>query len=173
MLFVARSSLATAARRSTAQNIVLRQQRLSERRNNRTLSRLSSLSLTSQVRNTSPFQKQPEKDYPDGRTFPNLFDAHPPFQIDGNFGGTAGVCEMLMQCDGETMDLLPALPKEWSAGEIKGIKARGNYEIALSWNKGQVKKAIITSKNEGSLTVNYNGKQKVLNFKAGETKLIK
>ena len=80
---------------------------------------------------------------------------------------------MLMQCDGEKMDLLPALPKEWSAGEIKGIKARGNYEIALSWNKGQVKKAIITSKNEGSLTVNYNGKQKVLNFKAGETKLIK
>ena len=108
-----------------------------------------------------------------GGTYPNLFDAHPPFQIDGNFGGTAGVCEMLMQCDGETMDLLPALPKEWSAGEIKGIKARGNYEIALSWNKGQVKKAIITSKNKGSLTVNYNGKQKVLNFKAGETKLIK
>ena len=108
-----------------------------------------------------------------GGTYPNLFDAHPPFQIDGNFGGTAGVCEMLMQCDGETMDLLPALPKEWPAGEIKGIKARGNYEIALSWNKGQVKKAIITSKNEGSLTVNYNGKQKVLNFKAGETKLIK
>ena len=108
-----------------------------------------------------------------GGTYPNLFDAHPPFQIDGNFGGTAGVCEMLMQCDGETMDLLPALPKEWPAGEIKGIKARGNYEIALSWNKGQVKKAIITSKNAGSLTVNYNGKQKVLNFKAGETKLIK
>ena len=108
-----------------------------------------------------------------GGTYPNLFDAHPPFQIDGNFGGTAGVCEMLMQCDGETMDLLPALPKEWSAGEIKGIKARGNYEIALSWNKGQVKKAIITSKNAGSLTVNYNGKQKILNFKAGETKLIK
>ena len=108
-----------------------------------------------------------------GGTYPNLFDAHPPFQIDGNFGGTAGVCEMLMQCDGETMDLLPALPKEWSAGEIKGIKARGNYEIALSWNKGQVKKAIITSKNAGSLTVNYNRKQKVLNFKAGETKLIK
>ena len=66
-----------------------------------------------------------------GGTYPNLFDAHPPFQIDGNFGGTAGVCEMLMQCDGETMHLLPALPKEWPAGEIKGIKARGNYEINL------------------------------------------
>lgn len=108
-----------------------------------------------------------------GGTYPNLFDAHPPFQIDGNFGGTAGVCEMLMQCDGETMHLLPALPKEWSAGEIKGIKARGNYEINLVWNNGKVSKASITSKNAGNLTVKYNGKQKALNFKAGETKLIK
>ena len=108
-----------------------------------------------------------------GGTYPNLFDAHPPFQIDGNFGGTAGVCEMLMQCDGEIMDLLPALPKEWAAGEIKGIKARGNYEIDLVWNKGKVSKASITSKNAGNLTVKYNGKQKALSFKAGETKLIK
>lgn len=108
-----------------------------------------------------------------GGTYPNLFDAHPPFQIDGNFGGTAGVCEMLMQCDGETMHLLPALPKEWPAGEIKGIKARGNYEINLVWNGRKVSKASITSKNAGNLTVKYNGKQKALNFKAGETKLIK
>lgn len=113
------------------------------------------------------------KNRPSGGTYPNLFDAHPPFQIDGNFGGTAGVCEMLMQCDGETMHLLPALPKEWPAGEIKGIKARGNYEINLVWNNGKVSKASITSKNAGNLTVKYNGKQKALNFKAGETKLIK
>lgn len=108
-----------------------------------------------------------------GGTYPNLFDAHPPFQIDGNFGGTAGVCEMLMQCDGETMHLLPALPKEWPAGEIKGIKARGNYEINLVWNNGKVSKASITSKNAGNLTVKYNGKLKTFSFKAGETKLIK
>ena len=108
-----------------------------------------------------------------GGTYPNLFDAHPPFQIDGNFGGTAGVCEMLMQCDGETMHLLPALPKEWPAGEIKGIKARGNYEINLVWNNGKVSKASITSKNTGNLTVKYNGKLKTFSFKAGETKLIK
>lgn len=113
------------------------------------------------------------KNRPSGGTYPNLFDAHPPFQIDGNFGGTAGVCEMLMQCDGETMHLLPALPKEWPAGEIKGIKARGNYEINLVWNGGKVSKASITSKNAGYLTVKYNGKQKALNFKVGETKLIK
>lgn len=63
--------------------------------------------------------------------------------------------------------------KEWPAGEIKGIKARGNYEINLVWNNGKVSKASITSKNAGNLTVKYNGKQKALNFKAGETKLIK
>ena len=113
------------------------------------------------------------KNRPSGGTYPNLFDAHPPFQIDGNFGGTAGICEMLMQCDGETMHLLPALPKEWPAGEIKGIKARGNYEIDLVWNNGKVSKVSITSKNAGNLTVKYNGKQKALSFKAGETKLIK
>jgi alpha-L-fucosidase 2 len=113
------------------------------------------------------------KNRPSGGTYPNLFDAHPPFQIDGNFGGTAGICEMLMQCDGETMHLLPALPKEWPAGEIKGIKARGNYEINLVWNNGKVSKASITSKNTGNLTVKYNGKLKTFSFKAGETKLIK
>ena len=108
-----------------------------------------------------------------GGTYPNLFDAHPPFQIDGNFGGTAGVCEMLMQCDGETMDLLPALPQEWKAGKMKGLKARGNYGVSLAWNNGKMTRASITSKNGGNLTINYNGKQKVLSFKAGETKIIK
>ena len=108
-----------------------------------------------------------------GGTYPNLFDAHPPFQIDGNFGGTTGVCEMLMQCDGETMDLLPALPQEWKAGEMKGLKARGNYGVSLAWNNGKMTRASITSKNGGNLTINYNGKQKVLSFKTGETKIIK
>ena len=108
-----------------------------------------------------------------GGTYPNLFDAHPPFQIDGNFGGTAGVCEMLMQCDGETMNLLPALPQEWQAGEIRGLKARGNYGVSLAWNKGKLTQATINSKNEGNLTILYNGKQKILTFKAGETKTIR
>ena len=108
-----------------------------------------------------------------GGTYPNFFDAHPPFQIDGNFGGTAGICEMLMQSDGETMDLLPALPKEWQTGEMKGLKARGNYTVSLAWDKGKIAKASITSKNAGKLVVNYNGKQKILYFKTGETKKIK
>ena len=113
------------------------------------------------------------KNRPSGGTYPNLFDAHPPFQIDGNFSGTAGFCEMLMQCDGEKMDLLPALPKEWPAGEIKGIKARGNYEISMAWKNGKVSKATITSQNASSLIINCNGKQHKVSFKAGETKTIK
>ncbi len=108
-----------------------------------------------------------------GGTYPNFFDAHPPFQIDGNFGGTAGICEMLMQCDGETLELLPALPKEWEAGEIKGLKARGNYAIDITWKNHQVTKAKITSLNGGKLVVNYNGKTKVLTLKKGASKTIK
>ena len=114
-----------------------------------------------------------DKQHRSGGTYPNLFDAHPPFQIDGNFGGTAGICEMLMQSDGETIDLLPALPQEWPTGEIKGIKARGNYEINLAWKKHQVSKAISKSKNAGMVTVKYNGKQTTLQMKAGETKTLK
>lgn len=115
-----------------------------------------------------------DKSHHSGGTYPNLFDAHPPFQIDGNFGGTAGICEMLMQCDGETMDLLPALPDTWGNGEIKGLKARGNYTIQqLSWQKNRVKKATIKSLIGGKLTVNYNGKSQTLIFKKGETKVLK
>ncbi len=117
--------------------------------------------------------KYKDKQHHSGGTYPNLFDAHPPFQIDGNFGGTAGICEMLMQCDGESMHLLPALPTEWQDGEITGIKARGNYTVHLLWKSGKMKKATITSKNEGKLDIKYNNKQKTLYFKAGETKTIK
>ena len=113
------------------------------------------------------------KNHSSGGTYPNLFDAHPPFQIDGNFGGTAGICEMLMQCDGDTMKLLPSLPDAWNTGEINGIKARGNYKIDLSWKNRKVAKAKITSHQAGVLTVCYNGKQKKLHFKAGETKTVK
>ena len=112
------------------------------------------------------------KHRPHGGTYPNLFDAHPPFQIDGNFGGTAGICEMIMQCDGETMSLLPALPTCWQDGEMKGLKARGNYAIDLTWEKGKVKKANITSKFGGCLTIKYNNKVKKLVFKLGQTRKI-
>lgn len=114
-----------------------------------------------------------DKTHRSGGTYPNLFDAHPPFQIDGNFGGTAGICEMLMQSDGETMYLLPALPEAWKNGEITGIKARGNYEVTLRWKNGKVSKATITCQNAGNLTINYNGKQQKLSFAKGETKIVK
>lgn len=108
-----------------------------------------------------------------GGTYPNLFDAHPPYQIDGNFGGTAGVCEMLMQCDGETMELLPALPETWSDGQISGIKARGNYTVSITWKNKQVKEARITSNEGGTLTVIYNGKNRTLTLKKGKTIKLK
>ena len=111
-----------------------------------------------------------------GGTYPNLFDAHPPFQIDGNFGGTAGVCEMLVQSKASqsavTIELLPALPTAWKDGEVKGLCARGGYEVDIQWKDGQVVKADIKAKKNGKVTILYNNKTKTLKLKAGQTKTI-
>lgn len=85
-----------------------------------------------------------------GGTYPNLFDAHPPFQIDGNFGCTAGIVEMLMQSYDGFIYLLPALPSLWKDGEIKGIVARGGFELDLTWKEGKVKKLIVRSRIGGN-----------------------
>ena len=114
-----------------------------------------------------------------GGTYPNLFDAHPPFQIDGNFGGTAGVCEMLMQSSWNeergmwNVELLPACPEQWSEGSVSGLCARGGFEVSFEWKTGGVRTCTIKAKKAGTVNLVYNGQQKTVKFKAGQTQNIK
>jgi alpha-L-fucosidase 2 len=92
------------------------------------------------------------------RTYPNMFDAHPPFQIDGNFGGAAGIMEMLLQSWGGEVLLLPALPAAWPTGSIRGIRARGGLSIDMDWRDGRLAKLRMTGKPGTKVLLRYRGK---------------
>lgn len=103
-----------------------------------------------------------------GGTYANLFDAHPPFQIDGNFGAAAGIAEMLLQSQGHEIRLLPALPDVWPEGEVRGLRARGGFEVSLRWQGGKVQEAVIRSTTGGRVKIGLGDKALNFSFRAGE-----
>ena len=101
-------------------------------------------------------------------TYPNLFDRHPPFQIDGNFGACAAMCRMLAQSDMERVVLLPALPEEWANGSVRGLRLAGDAELNMQWQHGELVRAEISAEKDYDTTVIYHGEAKKVNCKAGE-----
>lgn len=104
-----------------------------------------------------------------GGSYENLFDAHPPFQIDGNFGATAGIAEMLLQSHNDLIQLLPALPDAWPEGTVRGLRARGGFEVDLAWKQGKLSDVSLRSKLGGPARLRYRGKITLLETQAGKS----
>jgi alpha-L-fucosidase 2 len=100
--------------------------------------------------------------------YPNLFDAHPPFQIDGNFGLTSGIVEMLLRSESGEIELLPALPSAWPAGRVLGLRARGGFVVDIDWANGRLANAVVTATRAAAVTVRYGERTWLLTLQAGE-----
>jgi alpha-L-fucosidase 2 len=102
------------------------------------------------------------------RTYPNMFDAHPPFQIDGNFGGTSGIVEMLLQSHADEIELVPALPAAWPTGSVKGLRARGGFEVDVAWRDGKLEGASFRNHGGSKATVRYGNQAAVIESPRGQ-----
>jgi alpha-L-fucosidase 2 len=107
------------------------------------------------------------------RTYPNMFDAHPPFQIDGNFGGTAAIAEMLLQNEGETIHLLPALPDAWRTGEVTGLRTRGGCTVDIHWRDGKLVRARIAARDAVTRTVRLGAGRVTLHIAAMGQRMLR